>query len=168
MACLNKHLQSLCLINIMSLTHYQMKFWNYLVVTIWFFSENCHPQLKFDYHDSRCMELQSLLPLTKSNWAEDHITQFDIPYFDLYHKIKQLNLEKCSKTIQGERKICKINGFKNFLKYLDPLNPRAWSIQVVNVMMIGTHSALCIIGVATPPFTKFMAFKSISRQLREM
>lgn len=134
MACLNKHLQSLCLINIMSLTHYQMKFWNYLVVTIWFFSENCHPQLKFDYHDSRCMELQSLLPLTKSNWAEDHITQFDIPYFDLYHKIKQLNLEKCSKTIQGERKICKINGFKNFLKYLDPLNPRAWSIQVVNVM----------------------------------
>ena len=145
-----------------------MRYWGYLVVTMWFFLKEGHLQLKFDYHDSRCMELQSLLPLSKNNWAEDHITEFNIPYFDLYHKIKQLNLELCSRTIQGERKICKINGFKNFLKYLDPVNPRAWSIQVVNVMNDMHLQCTLYYRCCKTPLYQIHGINSISRQSRQM
>ena len=83
----------------------------------------------FDYPDSRCIQLQALLPLSKSNKGEKHITSFEIPYFGLFHEIKTLKLEECQKTIEGERPICKVIGFNNFLKYLDPVSPNSWSIQ---------------------------------------
>ena len=88
-----------------------------------------HCQTDFDFPDSKCVSLPALLPLSKDNWKQNHITSFEIPYFALFHQIKQLKLETCKKTIEHEKDICRIIGFDNFLKYLDPVDPNSWSIQ---------------------------------------
>ena len=116
------------------LTFIQMKSPIYLLLILGFL----HCQSNFEFPDSRCVRLPALLPLSKDNWKQNHITSFEIPYFALYHKIKQLKLEKCEKTIENEKAVCRIIGFNNFLKYLDPVDPNSWSIQAPMLWLLLT------------------------------